>query len=129
MRSFYLAYRPEGAILSQAVTELGREKLSQAVTELAAPISAQAVPKLKGKKNSAQAVPKLQGEKLPQLVGQFGPAELPGPLAEIPWGHNVLLLFKLADRAERLWYAAQTLAHGWSRAELTPQPGRKPKKK
>jgi predicted nuclease of restriction endonuclease-like (RecB) superfamily len=121
MRTLYLAYRPDG------------EKLSQAVTELASPISAQAVPKLKGSENSAQAVPNSRGRKVAQPVGQLArrkvaqrvgqleAAELPDPLAEIPWGHNVLLLFKLTDRAERLWYAEQTVAHGWSRAVLTVQ--------
>jgi len=42
-------------------------------------------------------------------------------VAEIPWFHNVILLEKVKDRAERLWYAAKTLEHGWSRAVLTVQ--------
>ena len=45
----------------------------------------------------------------------------PHPVSEIPWGHNQVLLFKLKDPAERLWYAAKTLEHGWSRAVLTVQ--------
>lgn len=39
----------------------------------------------------------------------------------IPWGHNVLLLQKSKDPAERLWYALKTVEHGWSRAVLTVQ--------
>lgn len=45
----------------------------------------------------------------------------PLPVASIPWGHNQVLLFKLKDREQRLWYAAKTLEHGWSRAVLTVQ--------
>jgi predicted nuclease of restriction endonuclease-like (RecB) superfamily len=33
----------------------------------------------------------------------------------------VVLLFKLKDPAQRLWYAAKALEHGWSRAVLTVQ--------
>ncbi len=44
-----------------------------------------------------------------QLVGQ------------LPWGHNVLLLAKVKNAEQRLWYAQQTLEHGWSRAVLAVQ--------
>ena len=47
--------------------------------------------------------------------------ELPEPLAEIPWFHNVILLMKLKDPQIRLWYAHKTAEHGWSRAVLTHQ--------
>lgn len=30
------------------------------------------------------------------------------PVAQIPWGHNVVLLDKVADKVERLWYAEQS---------------------
>jgi predicted nuclease of restriction endonuclease-like (RecB) superfamily len=70
--------------------------LSQAATETGKPILSQAVTNLPG----------------------GGP---PHPVSEIPWGHNQLLLFKLKNPAERLWYAAKTLEHGWSRAVLTVQ--------
>ncbi len=38
--------------------------------------------------------------------------------ALIPWGHNVVLLEKLKNNEERLWYAQQVLTHGWSRSTL-----------
>ncbi|HEX6964552.1 MAG TPA: PDDEXK nuclease domain-containing protein [Gemmatimonadaceae bacterium] len=47
--------------------------------------------------------------------------DLPGPLARIPWGHNMLLLDKLDDPALRLWYAQQAAANGWSRSVLALQ--------
>ncbi|MCX5922870.1 MAG: PDDEXK nuclease domain-containing protein [Candidatus Dependentiae bacterium] len=36
----------------------------------------------------------------------------------IPWGHNVVLLFKLKDDKQRLWYAQKTIEYGWSRSML-----------
>ena len=39
-------------------------------------------------------------------------------LAQIPWGHNIVLLQKIEHRAARLWYAQQTIANGWSRSML-----------
>src|SRR5579871_1428665 len=42
-------------------------------------------------------------------------------VGQIPWGHNVRLLDKLADREARLWYAQKTIEHGWSRTILELQ--------
>lgn len=53
--------------------------------------------------------PEVDGEILPQAV------------AEIPWGHNIVLLEKLRSPAERLWYARKTVEHGWSRSVLLHQ--------
>jgi predicted nuclease of restriction endonuclease-like (RecB) superfamily len=50
-----------------------------------------------------------QGKLVPQLV------------AQIPWGHNTVLLEKVKDPIEREWYLAQTLSHGWSRNVLIHQ--------
>lgn len=35
-------------------------------------------------------------------------------LAKIPWWHNILLLEKLDNLEERIWYAQQTIVNGWS---------------
>ena len=35
-------------------------------------------------------------------------------LAQIPWYHHIALMEKCRDAGERLWYARQTLANGWS---------------
>lgn len=58
---------------------------------------------------------------LTQPASEFNSPILPQPAAEIPWFHNVILLEKVKDPAERLWYAEKTLEHGWSRAVLTVQ--------
>ena len=47
--------------------------------------------------------------------------KLPQPVAEIPWGHNALLLEKLSSPVERIWYARKTIENGWSRNILTLQ--------
>lgn len=42
-------------------------------------------------------------------------------VANLPWGHNVRLLDALKTVEERLWYARQAIAHGWSRNVLLLQ--------
>lgn len=44
---------------------------------------------------------------------------LPQAVAELPWGHNGVLLEKLRDAPARHWYAASAVERGWSRATLT----------
>jgi len=45
----------------------------------------------------------------------------PYPVAEVIWLHNVILISKVKDDVQRLWYASNTLEHGWSGAVLTAQ--------
>ncbi len=40
------------------------------------------------------------------------------PAAQIPWFHNCVLLDKVSDETERVWYIQQTVRHGWSRNVL-----------
>lgn len=40
------------------------------------------------------------------------------PICSIPWGHNIVLLEKLQDNKQRLWYATKTIENSWSRASL-----------
>ena len=40
------------------------------------------------------------------------------PILHIPWFHNILLLQKLKNNEERLWYAQKAIEHGWSRILL-----------
>jgi predicted nuclease of restriction endonuclease-like (RecB) superfamily len=41
--------------------------------------------------------------------------------AQIPWFHHVILMEKVKDLRARLWYAQQTITHGWSRSILALQ--------
>lgn len=38
--------------------------------------------------------------------------------AQIPWGHNMLILDVLEDIDQRIWYVKQTIENGWSRSTL-----------
>lgn len=42
-------------------------------------------------------------------------------VAQIPWGHNIRILDRLKDPAEREWYVRATIEHGWSRMILEAQ--------
>jgi len=48
-------------------------------------------------------------EKIQQLVGQ------------IPWGHNILIITKVKNIDEAVFYTKETLTNGWSRAVLSRQ--------
>jgi len=43
------------------------------------------------------------------------------PIFHIPWGQNVLILIKIKDQDEALWYAQQSKEQGWSRSTLEVQ--------
>ena len=58
---------------------------------------------------------------LAQPVRDLDGVHLPPLMAELPWGHNVVLMQKVKDPAERLWYARMAIEHGWSRAILDHQ--------
>lgn len=42
-------------------------------------------------------------------------------VAQIPWGHNIVLLDKIKDIEERKWYIGETIKNGWSRNMLKMQ--------
>jgi len=42
-------------------------------------------------------------------------------VAQLPWGHNLVLLDKLSESKARRWYAAKTIEHNWSRNVLVMQ--------
>ena len=56
--------------------------------------------------------------KLPQPVAEMDGENLPQLAAEMPWGHNCMLIERIKDLDVRLWYMHQTLKHGWSRPIL-----------
>lgn len=43
------------------------------------------------------------------------------PGGQIPWKHNCILLEKVKNPTERLWYIQQTVENGWSRNVLSLQ--------
>ncbi|MBR2177004.1 MAG: hypothetical protein IJ861_08685 [Clostridia bacterium] len=42
-------------------------------------------------------------------------------VAQIPWGHNIILLDKIGDNSIRSWYIKKTIENGWSRDILVHQ--------
>ncbi len=53
-----------------------------------------------------------------QFAESFPDANWAAAAAQIPWGHNMLLLDKVDDPTKRLWYVQQSIEGGWSRSEL-----------
>ena len=69
----------------------------------------------------AQTARDLGGPILAQLARELDGSSLPSVLLQIPWFHNVILIEKIKDPLERLWYAHQTVENGWSRPMLVLQ--------
>lgn len=86
MKRFYLAYTDK-AIWRQVVAKLNKVS--------------------KGLEIWPQSVAKLGETKSEPFLRQL--------VAEIPWGHNLLILNKLTDPAARLFYLRATAQFGWPR--------------
>jgi predicted nuclease of restriction endonuclease-like (RecB) superfamily len=94
MRAFFLAYFGCSSIIAQPVRQLARGDTVSSPAKPTHPVI------------------------VPQPVGQMPQNCPPIPISELPWGHNVILIEKLNDPGQRLWYARQTTANGWSRSML-----------
>lgn len=59
----------------------------------------------------------------PQIVSHedFNAVFRQQPVAQIPWGHNILIFSKSKSADEAEFYAGQTLQNGWSRNILSQQ--------
>lgn len=66
-----------------------------------------------GDVNLRQAVAKMNTTEAVEFLRQL--------VAEIPWGHNLLILNKLSDPVERLYYLRTTVQFGWTRKVLLNQ--------
>jgi len=55
------------------------------------------------------------------LFYSAGSPNVPQPVAQIPWGHNRLIISKVKDIDEALFYANSTIENGWSRDDLESQ--------
>ena len=120
MRSFAEAYSG-GAIVQQLAGQFVQQLVAQLpVRKLDKPIVQQAAAQLRAAKVQQPAGQKML-TKVQQPAAQLEFDIPPEPLASLPWFHNCLLLDRVKDPTARLWYARQTLAHGWSRAVLAVQ--------
>ena len=57
-------------------------------------------------------------QKVPPLVAQIDEIDHLGILSQIPWSHNILLMEKLSNIEERLWYAEKTVENRWGKRAL-----------
>jgi predicted nuclease of restriction endonuclease-like (RecB) superfamily len=100
LRSFYLFYSGQFSIVEQVVPQLISDE----------------------SENTKQIVPQMQNAdiqsniKVEQLV-----AELPNVFLMLPWGHHVLILKKIKNLSEAIFYIQQTIENNWSRAVLEYQ--------
>ena len=105
MRQLYTEYSdPE--ILEQLVPELTGKKTKI----VGSPILERLVPEWRSKIKYRNNKKPLHWEK---MIGQI--------LANIPWGHHVLILKKIKSFPEKLYYLKATAALGWSRDVLLNQ--------
>ncbi len=132
MRRFYTACT-DSQFLEHAVREMAHNRkfpiLRQAVAELEDRSQTTAESSTKKPGESAFLEHPVQesgdGKASPKAVSQpseYGIVEFLRQLvAEIPWGHHLLILNKLADPAARLYYLRATAQFGWSRSILLNQ--------
>ena len=66
-------------------------------------------------------IPKKLTQAVSETEIRLASKKLPQVVSEIPWGHNIVILQQLKIPEERLWYAQQTIDHGWSRSVLQAQ--------
>ena len=62
-----------------------------------------------------QPVAESKNKKLPQVVAESDNQILPQAVAVLPWGHNRLILSKIRNRKEPLYYAEAAIKMGWTR--------------
>ena len=111
--------RGAGPILRRPVAESpGDEKRRQPVANLGTNADLPTIlqhPAAEFGKSSIwpQPVDKLPDDDPAQFLQQL--------VAEIPWGHHMLMLDKLSEAAARLWYLRATVRFGWSRNVLLNQ--------
>jgi predicted nuclease of restriction endonuclease-like (RecB) superfamily len=60
----------------------------------------------------------LEYSKVAPLARQFEGLENSGPLSLIPWSHNIMLMEKIDDVEQRIWYAQKTIENGWGKRAL-----------
>jgi len=85
-------------------------------------IGAQPVPQLRTAANGPQPVaqPLTSALGTPSTTRRVETSVAAGArlALELPWGHNILILQKLRDPGERVWYLNACLGEGWSRDVL-----------
>lgn len=76
--------------------------------------------------NVAQVARQLENPNQPQVVSKLEKAEQVVPenaalLFQIPWGHQILIIEKIKNVSEAIFYIKETIKNNWSRAVLVHQ--------
>jgi len=99
----------------------------------ASPIGQQVVAQLEMQTQAGEEIIQQPvGQTLQQLVAEIQPSDKNKKpqatdliwqqlVAQIPWGHNILIFSKSTDQQEALFYIQKTIENGWSRAVLSLQ--------
>lgn len=57
-----------------------------------------------------------------KFAGDYSVTEISQQLVDqIPWGHNIKVLYDIKNKQERFWYIQKIIEHGWSRNILSHQ--------
>ncbi len=79
-------------------------------------------------KDLAQAFPEMKGfsernlDYMRTLARLWPDRQITQQLvAKLPWGHNTVLMDKISNDSDRLWYAQKSIENGWSRNVLVMQ--------
>jgi predicted nuclease of restriction endonuclease-like (RecB) superfamily len=100
---------------SEILERQGREGWGARVVDRLSTDLREAFPDMRGLSSTNLKYMKIFAELCPDIrIGQQAADQL-------PWFHIITLLTKVAEPADREWYAAQAVAHGWSRATLEAQ--------
>lgn len=105
MRQFAVAY-PNFLIGQQAVAQLENQKKQ--------------IQQEKPKTNKVNKSNQFGQQAVAQIAQVVEIADT-AVLASIPWGHHVLLLNKIYEQNERIWYMQKTIENNWSRSVLQYQ--------
>jgi predicted nuclease of restriction endonuclease-like (RecB) superfamily len=65
--------------------------------------------------------PQLEDQSKMQIRPQVGDELILGLMKQIPWGHCKLIINKIKDNEEALFYVQKTIENGWSRNILNMQ--------
>jgi len=117
MRRFYAEYT-DSLFLSQAVREMMHGKESPILRQAVAELNVQSQAKIAKSPDTTAALPLQPAaphhrNEVVDFVRQL--------VAEIPWGHHLLILNKLTNAAARFYYLRATAQFGWSRNVLLNQ--------
>ena len=107
MRVFYTFYS-QNSICEQPVRKLENQIVEQPVQQL--------------ENNNLQIVAQLGGQ-IQEAINQKDVIceQLVRKIACIPWGHHILILKKIKNTKEALFYISKTIENNWSRAVLEYQ--------